>query len=200
MRSNRNTARSKAMLRKAYMELALLDVKITVSSVCKRAGLSRNTLYAHYVDLVSLENDVWNEFEQEIDRYAEQVVAQQQGKNPCFLLLLYAQLIQHDEIQWRSMARAQWFGVWMKKLEETFEQCMFLINDEMEHDAAFAMTVYIITGVMANLYTKYLQNKLDVPLQQINDRIMRLYDEEIGKLKDQPDSLDAVQTDCTDDV
>ncbi len=199
MRSNRNTARSKAMLRKAYMELALLDVKITVSSVCKRAGLSRNTMYAHYPSVMALANDTWCAFERKIDRCAEQTWGQQKQGSLHLLLLYYARFIQEEELYLRALARTQWYGDFIRKLEEAFVQFVFSNNKKMKQDTTFEMTAYVVAGGMMELYTKYLQNKLDVPLQQINDRIMRLYDEEIGKLKDQPDSLDVVQTDCTDD-
>ena len=59
------------------------------------------------------------------------------------------------------------------------------------------MAVYVVAGAMVELYTKYLQDKLEIPLQQINDRIMSLYNDEMVKLTGQPETMEIECQDCT---
>lgn len=201
MRSNRNAVRSKNMLRKAYAELVLLgEEKITASAVCERAGLSRNTMYAHYPNVMALAEDVWHSFERRIDQCAEQARRQQNHGSVHLLLLYYAQLIQEEEENCRMLSHTQWYDNFIKKLEETFVQVMFSKHTELAHDTAFAMTAYVVVGAILELYTKYLQNKLEIPLQQINDKIMSLYNEEMRKLGIQPETMEVECQDCMNDI
>ncbi len=201
MRSNRNAVRSKNMLRKAYAELVLLGKdKITVSAVCKRAGLSRNTMYAHYPNVMALAEDVWYSFERRIDQCAEQTRRQQKEGSLRLLLLYYAQFIQEEETYWRALVRTQWYVDFIRKLEEAFVQFLFSNNEKIDQDTTFAMAAYVVAGAMVELYTKYLQNKLEIPLQQINDRIMSLYNEEMRKLGVQPDTMEVECQDCMNDI
>ena len=201
MRSNRNAVRSKNMLRKAYAELVLLgEEKITASAVCERAGLSRNTMYAHYPNVMALAEDAWRAFERKVDQCAEQTRRQQKEGSLRLLLLYYAQFIQEEETYWRALVRTQWYVDFIRKLEEAFIQFIFSTNEKIEQDATFAMAAYVVAGALVELYTKYLQNKLEIPLQQINDKIMSLYNEEMIKLGIQPEMLEVESQDCTSDI
>ncbi len=200
MSPNRNAVRSKKMLRKAYAELVLLEEdKITVSAVCKQAGLSRNTMYAHYPNVMALAEDAWHSFERKVDQCAEQTRRQQKEGSLHLLLLYYAQFIQEEETYWRALVHTQWYGGFIRKLEEAFVQFIFSNNEKMEQDTTFTMAVYVVAGAMVELYTKYLQDKLEIPLQQINDRIMSLYNDEMVKLTGQPETMEIECQDCTSD-
>ncbi len=189
---NRKSVRSKNMLRKAYVELLLLgEEKITGCAVCERAGLSRNTMYTHYPNVIALSNDVWKAFEQEVEQCIEDTGAPQKNGNPRTLLLHYERMIQDKEIQCRALSHTRWYGDFIKKLEETFVAYMFSSHEEIKHDTAFAVMVYVVAGAMAELYTKYLQNKLECSLEQINERVMQLYEEEMAKLKTCSDAMEA---------
>lgn len=198
MSPNRNAVRSKKMLRKAYAELVLLGKdKITVSAVCKQAGLSRNTMYAHYSNVTALAEDVWHSFERRIEQCAEQTRRQQNNGSVHLLLLYYARLIQEEEENCRAWSHTPWYDNFIKKLEETFVQFMFSKHAELAHDTDFAVATYVVTGAMLELYTKYLQDKLEIPLQQINDRIMSLCNEEMEKLNEPPETMEVECQDCT---
>ena len=60
--NNKRHKQSKASIIKAYMNLVVSrkDVKsITVSDICKKAGINRTTFYAHFLDIDDLVREVY---------------------------------------------------------------------------------------------------------------------------------------------
>ena len=67
--NNARILQSKAAIQKAYLNLVVArnDIStITVSDICKKAGVNRTTFYAHYLDIEDLVNSIYewmlNEF------------------------------------------------------------------------------------------------------------------------------------------
>lgn len=61
--NNAKNQKSKDLIRKAYLNLVISrnDISsITVSDVCKKAGINRTTFYAHYMDIDDLVDSIYD--------------------------------------------------------------------------------------------------------------------------------------------
>ena len=79
-KDNLRTQKSKSEIRKAYLNLVIArnDIStITVSDICKKAGVNRTTFYAHYLDIddlnASIEEWMVTEFLKVFSEEAESV-------------------------------------------------------------------------------------------------------------------------------
>lgn len=67
--THKNAARSRQMIKKAFAELLNEKdlAKITVTDIVDRAGISRGTFYAHYLDVYDLYNAIQSNMMEAID-------------------------------------------------------------------------------------------------------------------------------------
>ena len=75
-KNNRRRRESIEKIEKVFIELlqTLPLEKISVSDICKKAGLNRSTFYANYADTYELADKIREKLEQEVNRlYMEEI-------------------------------------------------------------------------------------------------------------------------------
>ena len=76
-KNNRRRRESIEKIEKVFIELlqTLPLEKISVSDICKKAGLNRSTFYANYADTYELADKIREKLEQEVNRlYMEEII------------------------------------------------------------------------------------------------------------------------------
>ncbi|MDO4838750.1 MAG: TetR/AcrR family transcriptional regulator [Clostridia bacterium] len=184
-KGNRCVERSREMLRKAYAELFIErdEEKITVAAVIERAGLCRNTFYAHYDDILSLAKDVKEDFEKRFDGYIHQMPERTDMTDPLPLLEGISQFMMDSKEQCKLLLQSPKYATFMEKTKQV------LVNSLCEHvekvgnqsKTEALMLLYMLAGSMGELYTRYLEGKLDCTLQQIIDKMVAIYYEQLDR-------------------
>lgn len=118
-KGNRCVERSREMLRKAYAELSIEkdEEKITIADVINRAGLCRNTFYAHYDNIPALAKDLKENFEKRFDGYMHQMTERTDMTDPLPLLDSMSRFIMDSRERCELLLQSPKYAVFMKKNE-----------------------------------------------------------------------------------
>lgn len=184
-KGNRCVERSCEMLRKAYAELSIEkdEKKITVADVIERAGLCRNTFYAHYANIPALAKDVKEDFEKRFDGYIHQMPECTDMSDPRPLLDGISQFMMDSGERCRLLLQSPKYDLFMEKTKQVLVNslCANMEQTGKLNKAEVLPLLYMLAGAMAELYTRYLQGELDCTLQQINDKLVSIYYEQLDK-------------------
>ena len=116
--NTKNNRRKRASMQKIEQVLVeLLQTKelnqISVSDICKRAGLNRSTFYANYVDIYGLADAIREKLEAQVaELYKEEV---EQGFNSNNYLILFQHIAQNQlfyQTYFKLGYDEQRYGIW----------------------------------------------------------------------------------------
>ncbi len=177
--SNRNAVRSKKLLQKAYIELTAPDTanKVTASAVAEKAGVSRNTFYMHYTDIISMEDEMWHEFEQKLRQCVTDAGENNPKKGPLPLLKFFAQNMQSELEVSYMIAHSSRYYECVVMAKDAFVEFMLANNQEKlkQDDDSYETMLHILAGGVVELYEMYLNGNTNKTLDEINEILDKTY-------------------------
>ncbi len=186
-KGNRCVERSREMLRKAYAELSIEkdEEKITIADVINRAGLCRNTFYAHYDNIPALAKDLKENFEKRFDGYMHQMTERTDMTDPLPLLDSMSRFIMDSRERCELLLQSPKYDVFMEKTKQVLVNslCAHVEKVGNQSKTEALMLLYILAASTAELYTKFLEGELDCTLQQINDKLVSIYYEQLNNCR-----------------
>ncbi len=184
-KENRSISRTRTSLRIAFAKLLLeKDVKkITVVDVTDRAGLSRNTFYLHYEDMIALEENVKAIFEDRFNNYVDESSINTLEVTPADILKGFERFLTESDDMCKWLLKAPHYVDFLERMKKIFIKsiCLSLERDEVQCTAEVAMLPYWLAASMGELYTRYLQGDVACTLPQINEKLIDLYTAEVEK-------------------
>lgn len=178
--SHKNAARSRQMIKTAFAELLNEKemAKITVTNIVDRAGISRGTFYAHYLDVYDLFMAVQANIAETIENGITAIGAENIIKDPTAAIAAGMKFLDTKKAYYKLFATCSLSAVFIEKVMALVEQKLYdaaeeLFDGEKEQEYTFFMTYSL--GAAKNVVISWLTGKLDVPAARIAEMITELY-------------------------
>lgn len=175
-REYRSAARSRRMIREAFLELLKEKdfSKITVTDIVKRADLNRSTFYAHYPDV----NGVVEEIEQEIIRKSLENFHQQKGKailkDPLPYLMDISDMLEEHIQFYAHIGHTQDIHKHLDEFRRLMAEDILKhpsMPQEIRDSPEAIIHLHFFLGGLFNTYQQWAQGNLDCSLDEISRQI-----------------------------
>ena len=190
-REYRSSARSRRMIREAFMEL--LDEKefgkITVTDIVNRADLNRSTFYAHYPDVSGIVEEIQDEI---INRNMEMIRAVKYRnilKDPMPYLNSICVTLEENMKLYSKMGHTAEVHLHLDKYRRLMAQDIMShpeIPDEIKNAPFFEVRIHFFVGGIMNTYHQWADNKTKCTLTEISQEIASLIQKSASDLMDAP--------------
>lgn len=179
-KQNRNALRSKALIRKAFLELIKTKPvsDISVTDIVRLADLNRATFYAHY----SCVRAIGDEIEDEIVKKMESILAEFRFDdffaNPTPILLQVSKFLAEDVEYFRTLISVSEANQFMEKLGYILVDYMkkdTTIPPEVKSMKSFPLRICYFAGGICNTYLQWFKGKLDCSIYDIPLEIARMF-------------------------
>lgn len=179
MTTYRNSARSRRMLRQAFVELlADRDVeKITVAEITRRADLSRNTFYAHYQDVYAILEEIEAEYLDGLNAYLDEAMEKGEIDDPLPLLRRVVDFVDADRETTRVLIGKREASAFIDKLRHVFLERIVLKIDQVplrDRDGFMTFADFMAYGIVG-LIQEYLRDELTLTADELCERIDAIY-------------------------
>lgn len=183
MSENRNSRRSKKLIRESFIELLKekKDInKISVKEIIDNADISKSTFYAHYQDIYAVLEEFENELIDEITSTIEEFFKDKKKDfDPYIRRLLF--LFQENENFYSLFFKTDMYVRLVEKIKKIIknELSKYIAKELPNVDKkTINFTVSFFTNGITYLMVDYFKNNLDLSLdevaQKINDMLIEV--------------------------
>ncbi len=173
---NQKILLSKAILKNSLIKLLKerpLD-KISVTLLCKTAGLNRSTFYAYYQDVQDLMDEMVDEFVEEIpilyQRMSDQEILEKVNKYTKFLEEnrdAFFAVVKYGDMEEKFTV------LWKEQQLEYYNRDFSMVNAKMQEHFTLLCT-FIVNGLTA-LYSDWLQNEKYISSDDVAQMILDIF-------------------------
>lgn len=193
MKDSQRVQITKGLLKEALLDLLqgkTID-QITVSELCRKAGVNRNTFYSHYVSPEELFSEIEHDFSEKIFRIIENTV----GEGDYYLLLLNTLNAMAEEPEViRTLLQekgnqpflTRFISIAFKRVMELWDEQGWKINSEDQ-----AMIYRFVTGGAEWIVFHWLQEGMRTPPEKLARKLSLLTGDIIEKYSGKSGILDS---------
>ena len=186
--THKNAVRSRQMIKKAFAEmLNEKDIsKITVTDIVEKAGISRGTFYAHYMDVYDLYNAIQSNMMEAVKETIEQVGAKTILLNPTEVLSQAFHFLDEKKFYYKLFITSSRSDALVKRI-------ISYIGDALSStiDGSFSETerkeinlfLYYSLGATENIVKAWLDEKISIKAEDCAALIAKTY------LRSKPEAL-----------
>lgn len=181
---NRNALRSKALIRKAFLDL--MDTRpfndISVTDIVKKADINRATFYAHYSCIRDIALEIEDEIIEKMHTILSAFSFTDFFSNPTQILLQISKYLDEDTEYYKRLICAPEASQFIEKLQDIF--ISYMENDasipaEIKNTEAFHLRICFFAGGISNIYMEWLKGKLNCSLYDIPLELSKMLTEAI---------------------
>lgn len=182
---NRNALRSKALIRKAFLDLLETSTfsDITVTDIVKKADINRATFYAHYSCIRDIALEIEDEIIEKMTSILSAFSFTDFFSNPTQILLQISKYLEEDTEYYKRLIAAPEASQFIEKLQDIFIAYMEAdtsIPEEIKKTKSFHISITYFAGGICNIYLQWLKGKLDCSLYDIPLELSRIIKEAIA--------------------
>lgn len=178
-KENRNSLRSRRLIRQAFEELLEerdLD-KLTVVDIVNRANVTRSTFYVHYPDIYGIIEEIQSEI---ISRHLEQFAQIEYRimlRDPTPYLKSVAEMLEENNRLFQKLGHnihaQQYMGILQRTIvEDTISRSD--VPDEIRIPAAFSVRIHFFLAGVLNTFQNWVEGKLDCTLDELCKEVSQL--------------------------
>lgn len=177
----RNSARTKRMIREAFVELlgerrALSD--ISISELAERADIAKSTFYNHYDDIYSVAEEMFDEFVTGLEDIIDAVGADTKSDYRLYVMSFFEFLKQNEET-YRKVIFSPDVRLFTDKIKYVIFHRIMSKNIHV-HGAASREERYISVRCIANscvdIMVDYYKGEINMTMDEMAEAIFRLID------------------------
>lgn len=178
-KQNRNSIRTKRMIREAFLKL--LDEKnyekITVTDITKRADINRTTFYNHYPDVYGIVEDIQNDIIQKNMKMIHQLEYRNILQNPMPYLESLSSTLEENMQLFRRMGHTPQLHQYLDRYRQLMAED--IINDPSIPNIArsscfFYIHIHFFLGGIMNTYQQWTTDNINCSLNEINLEISNI--------------------------
>lgn len=188
MSENRNSRRSKKLIRESFIELLKQkkDInKISVKEIIDNADISKSTFYAHYQDIYAVLEEFENELINEITSTIEEFFKDKKKDfDPYIKRLLF--LFQENENFYSLFFKTDIYVRLVEKIKKIIknELSKYITKELPNTDKKTVdFTVSFFTNGITYLMVDYFKNNLDLSLDEVAQKINDMLNEVMFSIK-----------------
>lgn len=188
MSENRNSRRSKKLIRQSFIELVKekKDItKISVKEIIDKADISKSTFYAHYQDIYAVLEEFENELIDEITSAIEEFFKDKNKDfEPYIKRLLF--LFQENENFYSMFFKSDIYVSLVEKIKKIIknELSKYIVKELPNTDKkTISFVVSFFTNGITYLMVDYFKNNLDLSLDDVAQKINDMLSEVMYSIK-----------------
>lgn len=175
----RSSARSRRMIREAFLELLEEKKfeKITVTDIVDRADLNRSTFYAHYPDVYGVVEEIQKEIINRNMELIKQIEYRNILKDPIPYLNSICDTLEVNTSLFTRMGQATDIHQLLDKYQKMIVEDVMNdpdIPEEIRNAPFFEVRIHFFVGGIMNTYQQWMDGKLDYSLPEISMEIAGL--------------------------
>lgn len=168
----RSAARSRRLIRKAFLELLEEKTmeKITVRDIVNRADLNRSTFYTHYPDIYGIVEELQQEILERNMKEFSGIEYRSILQDPMPYLQSIAAMLQENWALFHKLGNSiqsnhQW-DIYRRFLEESVVS-QSDIPEEIRNSPIFSARVHFFMGGILNMFQQWAEGKIDCTMDEI---------------------------------
>ncbi|MBQ0037028.1 MAG: TetR/AcrR family transcriptional regulator C-terminal domain-containing protein, partial [Firmicutes bacterium] len=188
MSENRNSRRSKKLIRESFIELLKekKDInKISVKEIIDNADISKSTFYAHYQDIYAVLEEFENELIDEITSTIEEFFKDKKKDfDPYIKRLLF--LFQENEKIYSLFFKTDIYVRLVEKIKKIIKnELSKYIAEELPNadNKTIDFTISFFTNGITYLMVDYFKNNLNLSLDEVAQKINDMLSEVMMSIK-----------------
>ncbi len=188
MSENRNSRRSKKLIRQSFIELVKekKDItKISVKEIIDKADISKSTFYAHYQDIYAVLEEFENELIDEITSAIEEFFKDKNKDfEPYIKRLLF--LFQENENFYSMFFKSDIYVSLVEKIKKIIkdELSKYIVKELPNTDKkTISFVVSFFTNGITYLMVDYFKNNLNLSLDDVAQKINDMLSEVMHSIK-----------------
>lgn len=171
---NRNGMKSKAAIKKAFLELMKTKKteQITVSEIVKNADLNRSTFYAHYYDVPDIVDEIQKGVIEELYHIVNHFDIEQTSSEELVVIDEVAAYLAENKDMFKICINTQDVLPFLEELIDVFTEAL-LKNPSMKkvsesEDVKKSRITFIAGGIVFS-YIKWFRDKIDIELSDLTN-------------------------------
>ena len=191
--THKNAVRSRQMIKKAFAEmLNEKDIsKITVTDIVEKAGISRGTFYAHYMDVYDLYNAIQNNMMEAVQNTIEEIGAKQLLLDPTEVLARAFRFLDEKKYYYKLFITSSRSDALVKRIIAYISDSMSTTIDSSftdEERKEINLFLFYSLGAIENIVKAWLDEKLNIKAEDCAALIAKFY------LRSKPEALVKLET------
>lgn len=178
----RNSARTKKMIRNAFVDLIeekKLITNISVSELAERADIAKSTFYNHYDDLYAVADEILNELMQGLDMMIASMEADQTNDYRVYVKKIFAFLKQNENI-YRKVSDSPDAIFFIERIKHIITK-KIISNPSFAVSSADKSERYVRISFLSNacvdIMVDYFKGNIDMPLSKLENTLMAILDD-----------------------
>lgn len=186
--THKNAVRSRQMIKKAFAEmLNEKDIsKITVTDIVEKAGISRGTFYAHYMDVYDLYNAIQSNMMEAVKETIEQIGPKQILLDPTEVLSQAFHFLDEKKFYYKLFITSSRSDALVKRIISYIGDALSSTIDGSFSEAErkeINLFLYYSLGAMENIVKAWLDEKISIKAEDCAALIAKTY------LRSKPEAL-----------
>lgn len=175
----RNAARSRQMIRQAFLELLNEKPfeKITATDIIKRADINRSTFYAHYPDAKGLMDEILGDISQIFQNLLSSIDFSVFFDDPMPILQVVVDFMKENQKLYKMLSRSRMAPGVLDKLKQVLiHQVLDCPNLPVKdrNSAATEIRVRILLGGLIDAYRQWLEGEFECTLDEAAEEIAKI--------------------------
>jgi AcrR family transcriptional regulator len=168
----RNALRSRALIRKAFVELMHENDfgRISVTDIVARADINRGTFYAHYRDTADVLGQIENDLVSKMQSLIDECNAKDLVRDPLPILKELNGILSEDLEFYRLLITASGSGGFQRKLRAVFVDKMMAdprTKSRYRNREKFHISLTLFAGGIMAIYEAWFAGEIDKSLDEI---------------------------------
>ena len=186
--THKNAVRSRQMIKKAFAEmLNEKDItKITVTDIVEKAGVSRGTFYAHYMDVYDLYNAIQNNMMEAVRSAIDLIGPRALMADPTEMLARALAFLDEKKAYYKLFVTTSRSDALVYRIKDYVGERLTAEADELFAEAdrqEIRLFIYYSLGATESLVRSWLDDRIPLTARELSAQIAKTY------LKSRPDAL-----------
>ncbi len=191
--THKNAVRSRQMIKKAFAEmLNEKDIsKITVTDIVEKAGISRGTFYAHYMDVYDLYNAIQSNMMEAVKETIEKIGPKQILIDPTEILAQAFHFLDEKKFYYKLFITSSRSDALVKRIIAYIGDTLSaMIDGSFTDEERREINLFLgySLGAMENIVKAWLDEKLNIKADECAALIAKTY------LRSKPEALTKLET------
>ena len=180
-REYRNSARTKKMIRVAFVDLIeekKVISNISVTELAERADIAKSTFYNHYDDVYSVAQDMLDELIEELDQIIDAMDADKTNDYRVYIKRIFEFLKENQEI-YRKVAGSPDSVFFIDKIKSIVTKRVFSnVNSPFlsRNKAERQVQISFVASACVDIMVDYFKGKINMPFDDLEKVIMSILD------------------------
>lgn len=178
----RNSARTKKMIRNAFVDLIeekKLITNISVSELAERADIAKSTFYNHYDDLYAVADEILSELMQSLDSMISAMESDKHIDHRVYVKNIFKFLKENEDI-YKKVSDSPDAVYFISKIKHTITKKIMnsvSFTIPVSNKAEKYVRISFLSNACVDIMVEYFKGYIDMPLSDLENTLISILDD-----------------------